>query len=300
MRVAGAVDIGGTRTKIGIVGENGRVLEKKAVTTPRGGEPEPLVASIAATLQQLLKGAPRHGDLQPTIGVSVAGFLNPSRTTMYGNANLPRLSDFPLKRALEDRLDRPCVLEVDSNAAVLAEYRQGAGRGSRRLLGITVGTGIGGGVIIDGELLRYNGECAGDLGHVVVATEGKDLRLCTCGARGCLEAMACSRALAQRAGGRSVHAIVRAARGGDRRALNALSRTARWLGVGLASLAPVFAPDTIVVGGGVGTAGDLLLAPARASFREHAGSDFRDAVRVVASELEGWDGLIGAACLVLA
>src|SRR6202162_4676127 len=139
------------------------------------------------------------------VGVSVAGFLNPGRTAMIHNANLPALREFELRTALEERLSLECRLEVASNAAVLAEYRHGAGRGSTRLLGVTVGTGLGGGVIIDGELLRYNGACAGDLGHIIVAPKG---RLCTCGARGCLEAMVNSAALSERARGRSARDIV--------------------------------------------------------------------------------------------
>jgi glucokinase len=296
MRVAGAVDIGGTRTKIGIVADDGRVIESRSIPTPARGEPERLIDGIMATLEPLLSAAAAKegGSVASDIGVSVAGFLDREHSTMYGNANLPALSGFPLKRQLQDRLGRHCVLEVDSNATVLAEHRFGGGRGSNRLLGVTVGTGLGGGVILDGSFLRHTGECAGDLGHIIVEPRG---RPCSCGARGCLEAMVCSAALSERAGGMAIRDILSDARRGGR-ALNALAETARWLGIGLASLSPLFAPDTIVVGGGVAAAGEILLEPVRASYREQAGDDFRDRVRVVGSTFEGWDGIVGAASLV--
>lgn len=292
MRHAGAVDIGGTRTKIGIVAEDGSVVKSEAVGTSAAGDPEPLVASIARTLGPMISSAgPVIG-----IGVSVAGFLDREHAVMIENANLPKLCGFPLKRALTERLGLDCLLEVDSNAAVLAEHRFGAGKGASRLLGVTVGTGLGGGVIIDGELLRYTGECAGDLGHIILDPSG---RWCTCGARGCLEALVCTAALSERAGGRRTRDVVTAAQRGEERAVAALAETGRWLGLGLASLAPLFAPERIVVGGGVAAAGELLLEPARASFRTHAAPGFRERVELVASDFNGREGMIGAASLFL-
>ena len=292
MRLAGAVDIGGTRTKIGIVAEDGSVVRSDTIGTSAAGDPEPLVASIARTLSPMIASA---GSLIG-IGVSVAGFLDREHDVMIENANLPKLCGFPLRRALAERLGRECRLEVDSNAAVLAEHRFGVGKGASRLLGVTLGTGLGGGVIIDGELLRYTGECAGDLGHIILDPDG---RLCTCGARGCLEALVCTAALSERAGGQRTRDVVTAAQRGDERAVEVLAETGRWLGLGLASLAPLFAPERIVVGGGVAAAGELLLEPARASFRAHAAPGFRDRVQIVASTFNGREGMIGAASLFL-
>lgn len=295
MRLAGAVDIGGTRTKLGVVAEDGRILQRATIPTNAHGEPEPLVAAIAAALRKMLDAAASPSSTVLGVGVSVAGFLDREHAAIYGNANLPLLSGIPLRRELMAGIGHECLLEVDSNAAVVAEYRIGAGIGAERLLGVTVGTGLGGGVMIGGRLLRHTGECAGDLGHIILEPGGAP---CTCGARGCLEALVCSRALSQRAGGRPVREVVRDANGGDQTALNAIADTARWLGLGLASLTPLFAPDTIVVGGGVAAAGELLLEPARASFRANAGDEFRDRVRIAGSTLEGWEGMLGAASLV--
>jgi glucokinase len=301
MRLAGAVDIGGTRTKIGIVAEDGSIVRRATIPTTAAGDPLPLVDGIVSALQPMLD-ALRAGALSAGrndaigIGVSVAGFLDHEQTAMVENANLPALRDFPLRRALQERFALACRLEVDSNAAVAAEYRYGAGRGSARLLGVTVGTGLGGGVMIDGALLRYTGECAGDLGHIILDPKG---RRCSCGARGCLEALVCSAALSERAGGRSVRDVVSSAKRGDQLAVDALAESGVWLGLGLASLSPLFAPDRIVVGGGIAAAADLLLEPTRASFRAHAAPELAARVEIVGSSFDGWEGMVGAASLFL-
>lgn len=292
MRLAGAIDIGGTRTKIGIVAEDGRVVRRATVSTGHRGEPIPLVDRIVSTLRPMLES---EGKGALGIGVSVAGFLDREHTAMIANANLPALCGFPLRRTLEDRLALPCHLEVDSNAAVLGEYRYGSGKDATRLLGVTVGTGLGGGVIIDGELLRYTGECAGDIGHIILDPKG---RRCTCGARGCLEALVCSAALSARAGGRSVREIVSAAGRARKPAVNALAETGRWLGLGLASLTPLFAPERIVIGGGVAAAGELLLGPTVAAYRDYVAPEFVDKVQLVGAALQGWEGMVGAASLL--
>ncbi|HMC55280.1 MAG TPA: ROK family protein [Gemmatimonadaceae bacterium] len=294
MRVAGAVDIGGTRTKIGLVTEDAQIVKRVTISTTDRGDPQPLVDGIVAALSPLLDEARANNSEIAGLGVSVAGFLDKQRSAMVANANLPALCGFPLRDVLEQRLNLPCSLEVDSNAATIGEFRHGAGAGSRRLLGATVGTGLGGGVIIDGAMLRYMGECAGDLGHIIVAPNGRE---CTCGARGCLEAMVCSAALVQRARKRAVREIVSAAQRGDKRARTAINETARWLGIGLASLTPLFHPDRIVIGGGVSASGSLLMRPLRKAYAAHVAPEFHD-VEIVSSSLHGWEGMVGAASIV--
>ena len=296
MRLAGAVDIGGTSTKVAIVGDDGTVISRGRVGTGRGGDPLPLIDGIASVLGPMLDRVTREGKTPLGIGVSVAGFLDPDRSTMVENANLPALCGFPLRRAFEQRFPFDCRLEVDSNAAATAEYRYGAARDATRLLGVTIGTGLGGAVIIDGALLRYTGECAGDLGHIILDPKGPQ---CSCGARGCLEALVSSGALSARAGGRTVREVIAGARSSDQGAVAALAETGWWLGLGLASLAPLFAPDTIVVGGGVAAAGELLLEPTRASYRAHAAPELARKARIIGSSFEGWEGVMGAASLFL-
>src|SRR5437868_4267502 len=297
MRIAVAIDIGGTNTKIGVVADDGTVIRRRAVSTSAHGDPLPLVDAIASSLRLILDARESQSNSVSGVGVSVAGFLDHDHSAMVHNANLPALRGFPLRRALEERLSLDFHLEVDSNAAVVAEYRHGAGRGSQRLLGVTVGTGLGGGVIIDGRLVRDTGECAGDLGHIIVDRNG---RLCTCGARGCLEAMVNSAALSERAGGRTPRDIISAALKGEKLARKALAETGRWLGLGLASLSPLFAPDRIVVGGGIAAARELLLAATQESYRKHVQPEFREKTLVAGSAFDGWEGIIGAASLALA
>ena len=296
MRLAGAVDIGATNTKIGIVGEDGRVFRRTTIPTRSGNEPDHLVDAIGAELRPMLDAVTDERNQVVAIGVAIAGFLDREHTMMIANANLRSLCEFPLRQTFEERFELDCHLEVDSNATTMAEYRFGMGRGKTNLLGMVFGTGVGGGVIVGGRLLRFTGECAGDIGHVIVAPGG---RQCTCGARGCLEAVACSAALSERAEGRSVREVIADARNGDRSASGAISVTGDFIGLGLASLAPIFAPERIVIGGGLAAAGDGLIEPARKSFREHAGADFRDRVEIVGSSFDGWEGIVGAASIAL-
>jgi glucokinase len=296
MRLAAAVDIGGTSTKIGIVGDEGHVVERASISTSAAGDPLPLMEAIVSTLRPMLDALAAKGTEPLGIGVSVAGFLDAGRSMMIENANLRALCGFPLRPAFEERFANDCRLEVDSNAAVLAEYRYGAGQGVRRLLGVTIGTGLGGGVIIDGALLRHTGQCAGDVGHIILDPDGAP---CSCGARGCLEALVSSAALSRRAGGRPVRDVITSARAGDKESVTALAETGWWLGLGLASLSPLFAPDAITVGGGMAAAGELLMEPTRASYHEHAAPDHRRRVRITGSRFHGWEGMVGAACLIL-
>jgi len=296
MRLAGAVDIGATNTKIGIVGEDGRIFRRATIPTRTGSEPDHLVDAIADELRPMLDAVTDERNQVAAIGVSIAGFLNREHTMMVANPNLPELCDFPLRRAFEERFELHCQLEVDSNATTVAEYRFGMGRGVTRLLGIVFGTGVGGGVIVGGKLLRFTGECVGDIGHVIVEPGG---RKCTCGARGCLEAVACSAALSERSNGRAPREVINAARAGDKEAAAALGAIGDFIGLGLASLAPIFSPERVVIGGGLAAAGDALINPTRESFRAHAGDDFRDRVEIVCSTFEGWEGIVGAASLAL-
>lgn len=297
MRLAGAVDIGATNTKIGVVGEDGRIIRRATVSTRTGAnEPDRLIDAIAAELKPMLDAMADERNPVAALGVAVAGFLDREHTMMVANANLVALRDFPLRRAFEEKFEMACHLEVDSNASTVADYRYGSGRGATRMLGITVGTGVGGGVIIGGKLLRFTGECAGDVGHVIVEQNG---RQCTCGARGCLEALICSAALAERAGARSAAEVIVAAKKGEQFAVDAFRETGRLLGLGLASLSPIFAPDTIVVGGGLAAAGEILTGPARATYNEQAGDEFRGKVTIEDSVFDGWEGIVGAGSLAL-
>jgi len=211
---------------------------------------------------------------------------------MVYNANLGELSAAPLKREIEALFSLPAILEVDSNAAAWGEHRYGAGQDRSRMMMLTLGTGVGGGVVCDGVLQRFAGGCAGDMGHLIVEPGG---RRCNCGARGCLEALIGSDGLSERAGGRDVRAVIEAAHAGEREALAVMAETGRLLGLGLASLAHIFAPQLIIIGGGIATAGDHLLAPARGSFLAECAPFFSAGVEVRQALLGNAAGMIGVA-----
>lgn len=285
-----AVDIGGTAIKLGLVTRAGDALVETSAPTPRGGAPDALVAAIATAYASL---ADRVGAAAVTMGVSVAGFIDPDRSRMTYNANLPELADFPLRQTLMTALGLSCRLEVDSNAATLAEYRFGTGQASQRFLCLTFGTGVGGGVIIDGELLRYCGECAGDLGHIITDVAGPR---CSCGSIGCLEAVASAPQL-EKVTGRSAREAIEASRQGDPACRAALSEMGYRIGIALCSYVSLFNVDTIAIGGGLSVAGDDLLGPIRTCFEERAPDNFRRKTVILEAALGPRAGLIGAACV---
>lgn len=272
------IDIGATNTKVALVSANG---ETDAIETfPTGEDASVLIANIQAAAQRCRGEGPIRG-----AGVAVAGFLNPARDRLSYNPNIEWLCGFPLKEALSNALGVSVTLEVDSNASCLAEYRFGAGRGSGRFLCLVSGTGLGGGMIIDGVLLRFMGECIGDVGHVVVNRDGPD---CPCGGRGCAEAVVGAQAIVVRAQcGATLRDVIENARAGNSQAIEALDVAGRAIGVAAASLAQIFFPDRIALAGGLAEAGDLVLAPALEEFRRTVNAEARAQVEIVKASL-GW------------
>ncbi|HCC59573.1 MAG TPA: hypothetical protein DEQ47_20390 [Solibacterales bacterium] len=277
------VDIGGTHTKVALVEATGAAnLE----TFPTGADRVQLVARIK-------DAARRHAEPVRGAGVAVAGFLNAARDRLSYNPNLEWLVGFPLRDALADALGSRILLEVDSNAACLGEYRFGAGRGSKRFLCLAAGTGLGGAMVVDGALLRFTGECIGDVGHVVVDASGPP---CPCGGRGCAEALVSERTIVEAAGaGETLRDVIHNARQGHTQAAAALSQAGRALGIAMASLAQIFAPDRIALAGGLAEAEELVMPQAERSFQEAVNSEARAQVSIVKAAL-GWRAaVIGAA-----
>jgi glucokinase len=305
------IDIGGTKIAAGVVAEDGRILERVRVPTPPDDEPATL-AALHAVVDELLARDPRV----EAIGVGAAGLVErPGGNARWAPHNTYRR--LALRRLLHERTGLPTSVDNDGNAAAWAEARFGAGAGSDDLVLVNVGTGIGGGLVLDGRL--YHGEhgFAGELGHLIVDPDGDR---CACGNRGCLEAMASGSTLgrlgreaavadpggrlAALAGGPDLvtgEVVFAAAGEGDKAALALFERVGHWLGVGIASLVTIFDPDLVVVGGGVAATGELLLAPARASFERYVHArDHRDLPPVVPARLGADAGLVGAATLALA
>jgi glucokinase len=291
MGLAIGVDIGGTKVAAGVVDDEGVVVAERRRSTP--GDSDAALDAVAGVVADL-----RESFDVTAVGIAAAGYVNAERTTMMFAPNLP-WADVPVRRILEDRLGLPVDLENDANCAAWAEYRFGAGKGEPSLVCLTVGTGIGAGILIDGALYRGRFGAAGEPGHLGVVRDG--IR-CGCGNTGCLEQYASGTALVRYAKENGLSAdgpeVTEAARAGDQRAVDAFAKVGRWLGRALADVASVLDPGMFVIGGGVADAGELLLGPARESFRESLpGAPYRPLAEIRRALLGNDAGLVGAADL---
>jgi glucokinase len=305
------VDIGGTKIAAGVVSETGEILSRGRRDTP-AQDPDQIAHDVAALVAEL---AASHTDISG-VGVACAGFIDRTGSTVLFAPNLA-WRDEPMKMRLEALADYPVTIDNDANAAAWGEFRFGAAREADDMVLITVGTGIGGGVVVDSRLLRGAYGIAGELGHMRVVPDG--IR-CGCGNRGCWEVYASGNALVREArelirsgsphgaalrqacGGdvaalRGDH-VTTVAQAGDAAAVELLADLGRWVGDGAASVSAILDPELIVVGGGVVAAGDLLLEPARAAYaRQLTGRGHRPVAAIVPAALGNDAGLIGAAAL---
>jgi glucokinase len=310
MALTVGVDVGGTKVLAGVVSEDGRIVEYLRRPTPSHSPTETAqaIATCVATLRR------RHEVV--AVGIGAAGFVNDSRSTILFAPNLA-WRDEPLRDEVARQTHLPVVVENDGNATTWAEHRYGAGRGERHMICVTVGTGIGGGLILSGRLYRGRWGIGGEMGHIRVVPEG---RRCGCGNRGCWEQYASGRALVNEArevasvspasAGRLLELaggdpssingpeITKAALEGDPAASECFQTVGRWLGQGLADLSAVLDPGCFVIGGGVSEAGELLLTPARAAYgKALTGRGHRPVAFIRGAELGAKAGLVGAADL---
>lgn len=278
------IDIGGTSTKLGLVTEDGAVTNTCSIVS------RPPVDKFFEDLVAAAKGVGACSRL----GVSVAGFLDSGRSTLLYNPNLAWLESFPLRRRLEQQLSQTRVLmEVDSNAAAMAEYRFGSGQQSRRFLCVTVGTGIGVGMCIEGIPLRFAYGCLGDIGHIIVDRNGPE---CNCGGRGCAEALlSASRIAGLYRDGASLRNVIEDANDGNAHARNILADAGNWLGIAIASMANVLFPDHIAIAGGLSEANEYVLAAVERTFRGSASTLAHSGITMQKASLGAHASLIGAA-----
>jgi glucokinase len=302
------VDIGGTKVSAGVVDDDGRVIDRELRPTP-GHDVAETEAIIVDVVKEL---AARHE--VAAVGVGAAGWIANDHATVLFSPHLA-WRDEPLHAALSDQIGLPLVVENDANAAAWAEYRYGAAQGQPVVVCVTLGTGIGGGLVVDGNLYRGAFGIACEYGHMTLVPDG---RRCACGNRGCWEMYASGRALARDArelveespmaaerllelaavspDGLSGPVVTAAAAEGDPAAEAICTTMGRWLGRGLANLAAVLDPSIFVIGGGVSQAGELLLRPAREEFvHTLTGRGFRPVADLVSAALGPDSGLVGAA-----
>ena len=303
------LDVGGTKIACYLLDRAGEVLDQSLVATP-ATDAEATLQAMTALAREVASS--RTGAL----GVGIAGLVDFLAGVLRYSPNLP-LRDVPVRERMAEATGLPCLVDNDANAAAWGEFRMGAGRGSADMLLVTVGTGIGGGIVSGGRMYRGAHGFAAEIGHVIVEPDGPP---CGCGNRGCWEQVASGRAIdrlgrlvAQAspaslmvtlAGGEAGHVtgplVVQAAQQGDEAAIGVLAEVGRRLGEGIAGMVNVLDPDVVVVGGGAISAGDLLLEPAREAFRASIeGPEFRPEVPIVAAQLGNAAGGIGAALLAL-
>jgi glucokinase len=311
MSLTVGVDVGGTKVLGGVVDASGKVLATSRRDTPREGGSE-LTKTIAEVALELMQS---HS--VSAVGVSAAGFVSSDRKTMLATPNIADWNGVQLDLELEKLIGLPVVIENDANAAAWGEAKFGAGRNQAHMMMLTIGTGVGGGIVVNNQLYRGAFGIAAEFGHLRVVPEG---HLCGCGARGCFEQYASGSALRRHAreaisaspdlarnllargdgtiDGLTGQAITEAARDGDAVALAAFQTTAQYLGAGIASLAVLLDPSCVVIGGGVIDAGEILLAPTREAMKRYmpfAGK--HPYPEIVAAELGNEAGLVGVADL---
>ncbi len=253
------VDIGGSKVAAAVVDGEGVVLARSDRTTPaRTTAPRVVEDTIVDAVTEL-----RAAHSVSAVGIGAAGFVDASGTRVMFAPHLSWRAE-PLGERLRERLDLPVIVDNDANTALWAEYRFGAARDADDAVLITLGTGIGGAILIGGRRYRGHGGMAGEFGHTRVVPDG---RPCECGRTGCWEQYCSGKALARfaREAGRDLEGpeLTAAARAGDIVAQGAFAEVGRWLGIGLANIVAALDPSLIVIGGGVSAAGELLLAPAR-------------------------------------
>ncbi len=289
------LDVGGTKILAGVVDEDDTVVELRTVETPgRQNLPGVVEDRIVQVVGEL-----RSGREVRAVGVGAAGFVGRDGTVRFA----PHVSwrDEPLQRRLTERLGLPVVVDNDANVTALAELEVGAARGARDAVVVTLGTGIGGAVVMDGDVRRGAVGLAGEFGHMQVVPDG---RPCPCGQSGCWEQYCSGTALRRAAREHGAPAgtegpdVTTAAQAGTDWALRAFEEVGGWLGVGVAGLCSALDPEVVVVGGGLSDAGELLLEPARTALAEKLpGREHRPMPRLVRAECGPQAGMVGAALL---
>lgn len=310
------VDLGGTNIAAGAMTEDGSEIHAvRSIPTKSESGDEGVAGRMVALVEEIIAETERETGAARAdfigVGVGAPGPLDREHGIVLIAPNLG-WHNFPLRQRMQDRLSLPTSLDNDANCATFGEWWQGAARGAKNVVGLTIGTGIGGGLILNGALYHGSSDMAGEVGHTTIDMNG---RYCKCGNYGCLEAYASGPAIATRArevlvreGMKSairdmVHGrlaeitaatVYEAAKGGDQLASEIVKDTGRYLGAGVANLLNIFNPDRVVIAGGVTAAGDALFVPLKAEVRRRAFTPAVQAAQIVAGELPGTAGVVGA------
>jgi glucokinase len=310
------IDLGGTKILTAVVSSEGEMLSREHSVTPASKGPKAVIPAILKSANQALGEASITVAELGAIGVGAAGLSNPNTGILHTSPNLPGWHDVPLTEIIEKELGKKTFLINDANAAALGEFHLGAGRSTRHFIYVTISTGIGGGIIIDGKIYIGATGIAGEIGHMTIEVNGP---LCSCGNRGCWESLASGTALAREArheiekGAKTsilehadgdmkkvtAEVIHDAAQQGDLLAKELITQIGRYFGVGLANLINIFNPEVIAIGGGLSNIGDTLLEPAFNEAETRAFQESYRAVRFASAGLGRNSGVLGAAIYAL-
>jgi glucokinase len=305
--VAG-IDIGGTKIALAVADLEGRLIERMRFPTRAEEGAHRLIETALSAIEGMVE---RTGARLAAVGVGCGGPLDRARGLILSPPNLPGWDEFPIVKLITERLGVPVLLDNDANAAALGEHRHGAGRGYTHLVYLTISTGIGGGVIVDGRLLHGVCDGAGEVGHMTILPDGP---VCGCGGRGCLEALCSGTGLAQRARERLAAgalsslsslssnevtggAVAEAARAGDAVAAAVWDEMIDYLAIGVGNLFNLLAPEAVVIGGGVSGAGEQLFGPLRERVRARARMLPPEKINILQAALGGDSALHGAVIL---
>ncbi len=309
------IDLGGTNIAVGIVDSTGRMIAKKSTPTGAGRSEDAVIADMAGTALSLLEEAGLSLAEIRSVGVGSPGSVDPETGTVLSACNL-NFTNTRLAEKLKQHIDKPVFVENDANCAAWAEAKAGAAAGVRDSVMITLGTGVGGGLVLGGQLYHGRNNFAGEFGHTVIAADGE---LCKCGKRGCFEAYSSATALvrdtraaaeanrdsllwqcAEEEGKFSGRTAFEAARRGDDVAREVVARYIRYLAIGVANAIEIFQPDVVVIGGGVSHEGAALFTPLieqvkKDVYGDHVPEDQQ--TKILAARLGNDAGIIGAALL---
>jgi len=309
-----ALDIGGTRLRTALADSTGKIVNQTVEAT----HPEQGLESGLERIKEAIRKAASKINFDKIRGIAIgaAGPVDPQAGVILTPPNLPTWENLPLRERLEEEFGLPVWVENDADLAALGERRFGAGKGFNHLIYITVSTGIGGGIITNGQLLHGSKGSAAEIGHMVIDPQGP---VCGCGGRGHLEALASGTAIARMAVERISHGqtsdisnlvgdnlsqvtavtVAQAAQDGDPLAKQVMREAGTSLGLAVVSLVHLFDPEVIIIGGGVSNAGELILEPVREVIAERAMPDFKKRAKIVRSALGDDSGILGAAALAL-
>lgn len=310
------VDAGGTNIRMGIVTPDGRILNKIQYPTDMSRGGMAMMEGLVSRLQDFIQGEMGGVLSEIRIGIGIAGPINMRRGVLIAPPNLPDLHGFPLREFLQERISLPIAIENDANAFTLGEGWKGAARGCLHYCGITLGTGVGGGIVVAGKILHGAEGMGGEAGHMVLNPEGP---LCGCGGRGCLEVYASGNGIRrmtleaiEKSDGKGIvhkskedlrkitsEEVFEAAQKGDEIALKVFNEMGRYLGLGLVNLVNLFNPEKIVIGGKVSRAWNFFIERAKEVVWQRAMKGQREKVEIVQAECGDDAGILGAAYTAL-